>query len=220
MDTIADLDPLAETLFSRNRRAVLGLLYGHPEEQFYLRQVVRLSSGGVGAIQRELRLLTDAGLVRRSVRGNQVNFQANSDCPIFEELKAILAKTIGVADTLRTALAPLADRISFAFVYGSLARGQQRSQSDVDLMVVGEVDFGEIVASLADTQAQLRREINPTVYSVAEFSAKIKAGHHFLNAVLKREKVFLIGDDRELKRLAEKRVARRTRNKRRKSPIS
>ena len=164
----------------------------------------------MGAIQRELKQLTEAGLLRRTVRGNQVYFQASADCPVFEEIKELLAKTAGAADILRAALAPMADRISIALIYGSVARSQQRAQSDVDLLVIGEVPFGEVVATLAQAQIQLRREVNPTVYPPDEFSAKIHAGHHFLKSILKREKIFLIGDERELKRLAEKRVADRT----------
>ena len=111
MGTDGDPGLLGQTLFSRNRRAVLGLLYGHPDEQFYLRQIVRFCGGGMGAIQRELKQLTEAGLLRRTVRGNQVYFQASADCPVFEEIKSILAKTAGTADILTAALAPLADRI-------------------------------------------------------------------------------------------------------------
>ncbi len=210
MSTIANPSILGQTLFSRNRRAVLGLLFGHPDEQFYMRQIVRISGGGVGSIQRELKQLNEAGLLRRMVRGNQVYFQASVDCPIFAEIKSILAKTAGAADVLRSALAPLADRISVALIYGSVARGQERAQSDIDLLVIGDASFGEVVATLAAAQAQLCRETNPTVYPPQEFSAKILAGQHFLKSVLKREKIFLIGDDRELKRLAEKRVADRT----------
>ena len=210
MDTNTSCDALAETLFSRNRRAVLSLLFGHPDETFYLRQIIRLSGGGVGAIQRELRQLTEAGLLRRTVRGNQVYFQANADCPVFEEMKSILAKTSGTADLLRAALAPLANGISVAFIYGSVARCQQRAQSDIDLLLIGDATFSEVVERLAGAQVQLCREVNPTVYSVQEFSAKIQARHHFVTSIVKREKIFLIGDDRELKRLAEKRLADRT----------
>jgi uncharacterized protein len=209
MDTSAAYELIGATLFSRNRRAVLGLLYGHPDEQFYLRQIVRLTGGGVGAIQRELRQLVAAGIVQRSVRGNQVNFQANPECPIVEEIKSIVLKTAGIADVLRAALAPLSDRISLSFMYGSTARGRQRADSDIDVMLVGSVTFGEVVTALTDAQMRLCREVNPTVYPVDEFSAKIRVGQHFVRNVLKREKIFLIGDDRELKRLAEKRVARR-----------
>ncbi len=203
-------DLLGATLFARNRRAVLALLYGHPDEEFYLRQVIRTSGGGVGGVQRELDRLTRAGILRRTVRGKQVFFQANPDCPVFEEIKGLVTKTAGAADVLRSALAPLADRIRIAFIFGSVARGQQRAQSDVDLLVVGEVAFGEVVAALADAQARLRREVNPTVYPPKEFSRKLSEGHHFLRTVVKREKVFLIGDPRELARLAEKRLADRT----------
>ena len=203
-------DVLGTTLFARSRRAVLALLYGHPDQEFYLRQVIRASGGGVGGIQRELDRLTKAGIVLRTVRGSQVFFQANADCPIFEEIKALMAKTAGAADLLRAALAPLGDRIRVAFVFGSVARAQQNAGSDVDLLVVGEVAFGEVVAALADAQAKLRRDVNPTVYPPEEFSAKASAGHHFLRGVLKREKIFLIGDERELARLVEKRLAGRT----------
>ena len=171
---------------------------------------MRFSGGGVGAIQRELKQLTEAGLLRRTVRGNQVYFQASDDCPIFEEMKSILAKTAGVADILRIALAPIADRICVAFVFGSVARSQQRAESDIDLLMIGGAAFGEVVATLANAQTQLCREVNPTVYPPNEFSAKIHAGHHFVKSILKREKIFVVGDNRELKRLAEERVADRT----------
>ena len=210
MGTQMPTDLLGTTLFARNRRAVLALLYGHPDEEFYLRQVIRASGGGVGGVQRELDQLTKAGILRRTVRGNQVFFRANADCPVFEEIKGLVTKTAGAADVLRAALAPLGNRIRVAFIYGSLARGRQRAQSDVDLLVVGETAFGEVVAALADAQARLRREVNPTVYPPEEFCRKLSAGHHFLRSVLKRENIFLIGDQRELARLAEKRLADRT----------
>jgi len=202
-------DLLGRTLFARNRRAVLALLYGHPDQEFYLRQVIRASGGGVGGVQRELDRLTEAGILRRTVRGNQVFFQANSDCPVFEEIKGLVTKTAGTGDVLRTALAPLSDRIRVAFVFGSLACGRQRASSDVDLLVVGEVAFGEVVAALADAQESLRREVNPTVYPAEEFCRKAAAGHQFLRSVLNREKIFLIGDQRELARLVEERLADR-----------
>jgi uncharacterized protein len=207
MSTIVEASSLSETLFSRNRRAVLGLLYGHPDQEFYLRKVVRLSRGGHGAIQRELKSLSDAGIIRRTVRDKQVYFQANAECPVFEELKALIVKTAGAADVLQAALAALGDRIQIAMIYGSVARAQQRLDSDVDVLVVGDVAFQEVVAALAEAQSQLAREVNPTVYAREEFRSKLLAGHHFLRSVLKKEKVFLIGDERELERLVEQRLA-------------
>jgi uncharacterized protein len=193
---------LAETLFSKNRRAVLGLLYGNPDQEFYLRRVVRITGGGHGAIQRELKALSDAGILQRSVRDKQVYFQANPECPVFEELKALIVKTAGAADLLKAALAPLGDRIQSAILYGSVARAKQKRDSDVDILVVGDVAFREVVAVLADAQSQLRREVNPTVYAPDEFQSKLASGHHFLKSVLKSEMVFLIGNEREFERLA------------------
>ena len=202
---------LASALFGQTRRVILALLYGHPDEAYYLRQLARSTGSGLGAVQREIKRLTESGIVRRTVRGRQVFYQANPDCPLFAELKSLVVKTTGVADVLRTALAPLAGRIHLAFVYGSIARLEQKSASDVDLMVVGDVSFGDIVSALATAQETLTREINPTVYSRAEFKAKLKAGHHFLTTVVRREKIFLIGDEHELARVGAKRLAQRAR---------
>ncbi len=214
MGTAFPQNLLSETLFSRSRRAVLGLLYGHPDQEFYLRQIVRAVGGGHGAVQRELKQLSEAGIVHRVVRGSQVYFQANAECPIFQELKAIVVKTAGVADVLRTVLAPLGERIRIVFIYGSMARAAQKAASDVDVLVVGDVAFGEVVAALADAQSRLGREVNPTVYGPDEFRAKITARHQFLQGVLKNEKIFLVGDQRELERLAAERLADRARGQR------
>lgn len=196
---------LAEVLFSKNRRAVLSLLYGHPDQTFYLRQIVRVSGGGHGAIQRELKILSDVGILRRTVRDKQVYFQAHPDCPVFEELKSLIIKTAGVADVLKAALTVLGERVQAAFIFGSVARGQQKELSDVDLLVVGTTTFRNLVAALADAQTTLRREINPTLYTPEEFRTKLASRNHFLRAVLASNKLFLIGDERELERLASER---------------
>jgi uncharacterized protein len=206
MGTISPDDAIGSVLFGKNRRAVLGLLYTHPDQSFYLRQIVRAAGGGMGAVQRELQELTRAGIVRRSVRDKQVYFQANSDCPVFAELKALVIKTIGVADVLRAALTPLADRIRLAMIYGSVAHGEPRRGSDVDLIVVGEVSFADVAACLSSAETSLRREVNPAVYPPREFRSKLLARHHFLSSVVKGEKIILIGDERELARLAAKRM--------------
>jgi len=202
MGTTAKPATTASVLFGKTRRAVLSLLYGHPERDFYLREIVRAAGTGVGAVQRELRLLTEAAIVRRRARGNQVYFQANPECPVFPELKGLVLKTAGLADVLRAALAPLAERIRAAFVYGSFARGEEGRGSDVDLLVVGDVTFTELVSALGPAQEALGREVNPTVYPPREFRKKLSAGHRFLENVQKEPKVFLVGDERELERLA------------------
>ncbi|MGA3325917.1 MAG: nucleotidyltransferase domain-containing protein [Terriglobia bacterium] len=209
MDT-APNPSLASALFGRTRRAVLGWLYAHPDESFYLRELARNAGAGLGAVQREVKRLAEAGVIRRTVRGREVYYQADSRCPVFVELKGLIVKTWGLADILKSALGPLASRIRVAFVYGSFARRQERRTSDIDLMIVGEATFAEIVSALGPTQALTGRELNPTVYPPGEFQSKLVAGHHFLKGVVKAEKIFLIGDDRELERLAEKRLAQPT----------
>ena len=207
MSTLPSTDNLSRTLFSKTRRAVLSLLYSHVDEAFYLRQIARAAGVGLGAVQRELKQLSDAGIIQRVVRGQQVYYQADPRCPVFAELKKLVVKTVGVGAALQAALVPLGDRINVAFIYGSIARSEERQNSDVDVLVVGKVTFGEIVSSLKEAQKTIGREINPTVYPPAEFRSKLAAGHHFLNAVLKEPMLFLIGDKRELARLAKKPVA-------------
>lgn len=197
----------SSALFGKTRQAVLGLLYTHPQEAFYLRQIVRTVSLGSGTVQRELAHLTAAGLLTRTPRGNQVYYQANRRSPIFSEVKSLIVKTAGVADVLRTALGGLSNRIQVAFLYGSMAAGADKIASDVDLLVIGRVTFGEVAEAVGVVQEKLRREVNPSVYSAAEFHKKVLAGHHFLKAVLKGPKIFLIGGEIELKRLGSKRLA-------------
>jgi len=207
MSTFPDTDNLSRTLFSKTRRAVLSLLYSHVDDAFYLRQIARAAEVGLGAVQRELKQLSDAGIIQRIVRGHQVYYQADPRCPVFEELKKLVIKTVGVGAALQAALAPLSDRIDIAFIYGSIARSDERQNSDVDILVVGKVTFSEIVASLREAQKTIGREINPTVYPPEEFRSKLAAGHHFLNTVLKGPMFFLIGDKHELARLAKKSLA-------------
>lgn len=196
-------DPLAAVLFSKNRQAVLRLLYGHPDEEFYLREIVRAAGGGMGAIQRELRELSAAGILRRVAHGRQVYFQANHDCPVFEELRGMVLKTAGAAAVLRGALGPLGEAVQLAFVFGSVAAGNERQASDLDLFVVGTASFADVVGALSTAQAQLRREINPAVYPPGEFRSKLAAGHHFLRTVLAGAKAFVIGGKHELANLAD-----------------
>jgi predicted nucleotidyltransferase len=196
------------TLFGKTRRAVLSLLYIHTDETFYLRQICRIAGAGVGAVQRELKQLSDVGIIRRITRGRQVYYQANSESPVFEEVKGLVIKTAGLADVLRAALAPFGDAIIAAFVYGSFSRGGETGRSDVDVLVVGGVTFADVVNAFAETQKTLGREVNPTVYPLDEFRLKLAKNHHFLKTVLAGTKIFLVGDERELKRLAGKRMAR------------
>ncbi len=194
-------DKLAGALFGKSRRALLALFFSHEGEAFYLRQIVRAVSMGQGAVQRELARLTEAGLICRTRQGNQVFYQANRICPIFPEVKSLVAKTVGASEVLRRALHRLSHRIEIAFLYGSSVTGTLRPASDVDLMVIGPVTFAEVAEAIRPAQESLRREINPSVYSLKEFRGKVKAGHHFLKALVKAPKVLLMGDEHVLKRM-------------------
>jgi DNA-binding transcriptional ArsR family regulator len=197
-------------LFPRVRRAVLTLLMMNPDKRWHLREIARRTGGAVGTVRRELKGLADCGIVTESRDGNRTYYQANTQCPIYPELAGLIRKTSGLADVLRAALVELGERIEVAFVYGSQATQKAGPGSDVDLMVIGDVGFAELVSTLAQAQNALGREINPTVYSAAEFRRKTASGHHFVQSVLKTPKIFLIGDAHEFGRLAAERLADRT----------
>lgn len=197
---------LASLLFGAYRRDALALLLLHPEESFHVREMARITGKAPGTMLRELNTLADAGVLTRTRVGNQVRFQANPECPIYEDLRNILKRTAGVADVLRDFLEPLADRINAAFVYGSVARGDERPGSDIDLMLVGEVSFADVVGALSPAHEVLRREIHPTVYPPAEFRVKLRV-EPFLARVLADKKIFVIGNDDDLGKLAAHREA-------------
>jgi predicted nucleotidyltransferase len=187
---------LSDLLFGQTRGRIFALLFGRPEQSFYIRQIARETRTSAGSVQRELEALASVGLIQRTDSGHQVYFQANRNHPVYHEIHALVAKTVGVFQLLGTALAPLANRISQAFVYGSLASGSENAQSDVDLMIVGEVTLDEVLAELAPVEPQIGRPINPTLYSDSDFKTKIDSGNHFLRSVMQGKKVFLIGESR------------------------
>jgi predicted nucleotidyltransferase len=186
----------------------LALLYGRPDQSFYTREISRNVDASVGAVQRELENLSKVGLILRKSVGSQVFYQANRDTPIFQEMRALINKTIGVFGVLRSGLRPLSKQIAAAFVYGSVAREQETAQSDVDLMVVGKATLNQVLSRLSTAEKGIGRSINPTVYSVAEFKSKLAAGNHFLTSVLKGQKIFLLGDEDELRKMGGIRLAK------------
>jgi len=138
------------------------------------------------------------------VQGRQVYYRANEKCPIFNELKSIVRKTFGVADVIRQSLAGGTSKIRVVFIFGSVARSADDRRSDIDLMVVGKISFGDAVSLLGQAEEKLGREISPVVYPVAEFKKKVKDDQHFVKTVLEDEKIFVIGDENELRRLAKR----------------
>ena len=207
MATSEPSDP-ATLFFGSYRRKVLGLLLLHPGTHFHLREIARATHTQPGTVRRELSLLAQAGVIERDVQGNQTRFRANESYPIYEELRSILKKTAGAADQLRAALAPLTGSIVAAFVYGSVASGQERANSDIDLMIIGTVRFEDVIRLIHPYQEELRREINPHVYTAAEFTRKARENGSFVARILKLPKISVIGDLDELGKLGENRKAK------------
>lgn len=190
---------LSAALFSNTQQRVLGLLFGQPERSFFATELIGLSGGGSGAVQRELKRLDESGLVMIKRVGNQKHYQANPQSPIFAELCGIVQKTVGLAEPLRAALLPFEDAIAAAFVYGSVAKRSDTAQSDIDLMVVSDnLQYADLFAALEAVATQLGRTINPTIYTRQELSKRVKQRNAFVTRVLAQPKVWLIGGENEL----------------------
>ena len=191
-------DNLATVLFGKTRRAVLALLFTRPTEEFYLRQMVRLTGVGLGPVQRELAALCRGRIVCQDRQGLHVVYRANTQCPGFAELSGLVIKTMGVADVLRAAIEPLTPKIRLAFIFGSFARREQHEQSDVDLFVVSdELELRNLVKALKPAQLRLGREINPVLYTREEYDSRLRTRHHFLTRVLREPTIGLIGERHE-----------------------
>lgn len=199
---------LANLLLGNTRRAVLGLLYMNSEESYHTRGVARQTGLSAGTVHRELKALQNAGLIECAFRHGRPTYQANKLSPIYGELRAIILKTVGLAEPLQQALEPLRKKIVLAFVYGSLAAGSDRASSDIDLMVIGDVTLAECVRVLGPSQDILGREVNPAVFPESEFRTKLAGDDYFLRNVMVSSKIFLIGGEDELRRLAAGRLDR------------
>jgi predicted nucleotidyltransferase len=193
MSTTGTFD-IATALFGRTRRNVLALLYSRPEASFYLRQIVREAGGGVGAVQRELQHLTEAGILLRSARGREVHYQANRAGPVFEELRSLMLKTAGLADVLRGALAPLGPSIARALVYGSQAAGSATAQSDVDLLVVGAVEELALHRAIRGAEERLGRTVNYTLLTPSELKRRQRQRGGFIARILRGPTIGVLGD--------------------------
>lgn len=185
---------LSEALFSSTQRKILGLLYGKPTQSFYANEIARHAQVGKGSLMRELEHLHSAGILTLSRQGNQTHYQANAQCPIFPELIGIVRKTFGIAEPLRLALLPLAKQLSWAFVYGSIAKGSDQVSSDIDLMLIGEnLSYSDVMEHLLPLEEQLGRTINPSLYSLQSWQAMKLEGNSFVLRVEEQDKLDLIG---------------------------
>lgn len=190
---------MAEALFSATQQRVLAYIFGQPHKSFYASELIRLSAGGSGAIQRELARLEQSGLITTTRIGSQKHFQANPDAPIYAELCGIVQKTVGLAEPLRKALKSIADQIVAAFVYGSVAKRHDTATSDIDLMIISDtLTYADVFTALENTASIVGRSINPTVYSTKEFNRRTVEGKSFIKRVLAQPKLWIIGQEIDL----------------------
>lgn len=187
---------LAAALFSGTQQRVLAWLFGQPERSFYATELIGLAGAGSGAVQRELARLAQSGLVTARAVGNQKHYQANPTAPIYAELCGIVQKTVGLAEPLREALAPLAARIRAAFVYGSIAKREDTALSDIDLMLISDdLAYSDLYTQLEAASQRLGRTVNPTIYTPKELAKRVKSKEAFATRVLAQPKLWLIGGD-------------------------
>ena len=202
-------DRVAEALFGKTRRSVLSLLFGRPDERFYMRQVARMTGASVAAVQYELARLATAQLVVRAPEGKQVYFRANTESPVFNEIRGLMDKTVGAVSVVQSALSGLVGegRIDIAFIYGSVASGTYDAYSDVDVMIIGEIKLLEIIPALRVAQDRLGREINPTIYPGEELRMRLTDREHFVTQVMDGPKIILFGSENDLERLVAEPLA-------------
>jgi len=192
-----------EFMFSPYRRQLLAKLLLRPDERFHVRALARMTSISAGSLHRELKAMAESGLLLREKVGHQVFYEANTYCPIYKELAAIFRKTMGLASLLHYALSGLSGKIHIAFVFGSMASGQQKAGSDIDVCVLGDVSLLEVVKALSSVQETLQREMNPVVMTAKKFAEQLVKQDRFVTRVLSEPKVFAIGGEDELAELVE-----------------
>lgn len=188
---------LADALFGKVKQAAIGVLFSKPDRPLHVREIARLGGVSAPAMHKELKALSAVGILTAARRGNQLLFQANAACPLFEELHGIAVKTSGVADQVRQALANV-NGMESAFIFGSLARGEDRSDSDVDVFVLGSCSYHDVLDALQPMERRIGRPINPIVYSPTELKERLAENNAFAQRILADKRIHLIGDKRGL----------------------
>lgn len=192
---------LSTLITAKSRRRLLTLFLTHPEQRFYHTQIVRDLKMPVSAVQTELKKLSDVGFLKIEREANIKFFRVNKDFPLYHELKSIIYKTIGLADTLKENLSKIG-HIEVAFIYGSVAKNTEDVRSDIDLMIIGEPNMDELHKTVSMAEEALSREINFTVFSAEEWRKNIKTKRGFATTVNKDQKIFLISDEDELRQVS------------------
>lgn len=195
---------LADALFTSTQQKVLGLLYGKVDKTFYTKEIIRATGMGVATIKRELDRMLAAGILQMRKVGNQHHYQANPECPIYHELMGIVRKTFGVVDVLQHALLPLDANIDFAFVFGSISKGKEVAESDIDVFIASEsLSFTEVMRVLINAGNELGRPVNPSIYSQHEIEKKLQDKNAFLRRIFDQPKLWLKGSDDDIRQFTE-----------------
>lgn len=198
---MSNITALMDLLFPATRQRALAVLLSQPQSSYHLRELARMTESHAGTLGREMDKLTAVGLLLRVEQGNQVRYQANPSCPLFTDLAAIFRKTHGVVPALREALSPLDNGIALAWIFGSVAKGTETAGSDIDLLVLGDVGFADLVRTLHPLQESLQREINPVLYSPRELQARLQSGDAFARELLGKPKLLVKGDRDDIAKL-------------------
>lgn len=189
---------MIDALFSKTKQNILSTTVINPDKWWYLSDLAKTINTSPSSLQRDLLNMTSTGILEKRQEGNRIYYRANKECPVFDELQGIIVKTVGIHDKLDSALKPLSKKIRIAFIFGSIARREEMSISDVDIMVIGETTISEVVKRLKPVEKIIDREINPTVYQINEFKKGLRDKSNFLMEVIEGEKVFIIGNENEL----------------------
>ena len=193
---------IGDALFTKTQQRVLGLLYGKPQQSFYTNEIVRLADMGRGTISRELERLVSAGLLKVRREGNQHHYQANPDCPIYKALLEIVKKTFGVVDVVKDGLSSIENQVDFAFVYGSVAKGEETAGSDIDLFIVTEsLAYADVMNVLLNAEEELGRPVNPSLYTRAQVKKKLKEKNAFLIRLMEQPKLWIKGTEDDIREI-------------------
>jgi predicted nucleotidyltransferase len=199
MGTMSHAVSLSNALFSKVQQRVLGLIFSHPERSFYTSEIIRKVHSGVGAVERELSKLERSGLVSVQRIGNQKHYRANQAAPIFEELRGLVEKTVGLTEPIKKSFEPYADRIKTAFIYGSVAKEADTAHSDIDLMVIGdELNYSDLYTAAQRAEGKLRRKLNPLFLSLKDWQRKASDKGSVVGKISRSPKIFIIGSKKDL----------------------
>jgi len=189
---------IARLFKSKARTAIFQLYFTNPESLFYLRELERMLDIPVSIIRKELLRLKDEGVFLSEKKGNLVYFRLNTTYPLFDELKSIVRKTIGIEGLLKEAVLKLKG-VKVAFIYGSFARNKERAKSDVDLFLIGDIDEGRLVRQLNNIENTIKREVNYAIFNQEEYKKKKKKGDSFIIDLLNNHKIMLVGSKDDLR---------------------